>query len=88
MRPRQPELVGKIFKDADDNPLEGTYILAIADDKQPTRHVTTTYSHKNGKVHGNPAVQYPDGQEEIWEDGSFIEVSKLAFSKRVFEDLP
>jgi hypothetical protein len=43
---------------------------------------TTVYHFKEGKLHGTPAIQYPDGLEEDWDNGNFIKISLLPWSER------
>ena len=82
MRPRQPSLIGKIFKDTDGTYYHGQRFIQIADSDMPTGYVTTEIHYLDGKIHGKPAIIYPDGQEEEWENGNFIAISALPYSQR------
>jgi len=75
MSPREPEKIGQIFKDEDGKPLEGQKVLKQPDEDSTTGFIDTFYSFKNGKIHGTPAIEYPDGQEEDWDNGSFVKIA-------------
>ena len=83
MKPREPELEGKVFCDPKTKePYEGLRLIMIPDDTMPTYHDITKVWYEEGKLHGTPAIAYSDGQEEDWLNGTFVRVSRLPFHQR------
>ena len=82
MRPRQQDLIGRVFTGADGKPYEGQRFIQIHNDNTPTGFLTTEIHYLKGKIHGDPAIIYPDGREERWENGQFIEVTELPYTQR------
>ena len=86
MAPREPELIGKTFSAEDGTLLEGPYFFNEPNEEYATGFKTTEYNYKNGKIHGSPAIMYPDGQEEDWDNGNFVEISLLPWSERFLNE--
>ena len=82
MTPRQPELIGQVFTDKNNVKYEGQRFIQINDKSMPTGFITTEINYLHGKIHGKPAIIYPDGLEEDWDNGTFIKVSGLPFPQR------
>ena len=82
MEPRQPDLVGKTFRDEDGELLEGQYILTVPSKTDKFASERTEYLYHEGKIHGKPAIIYYDGLQENWENGKFIEVRNPPFHER------
>ena len=76
MEPREPDLIDKVFKDDDGEPLNGQYFLSVRNEKERFSTHTTEYNYYNGKIHGEQAIIYPDGLEETWENGVFIKINR------------
>jgi hypothetical protein len=74
MSARQPELLNKRFNDAHGKPLEGLRFININDEKMPTGFSSTKINYHKGKIHGSPAITYPDGLEEEWNEGVFVKI--------------
>ena len=74
MIPREPKLIGKSFL-KENKPLNGRYVYKTPNPNHPTGWTKTVYFFKNGKLHGTPAMIYPDGREEDWDNGNFIKIS-------------
>jgi len=72
--PREPDLVGKIFKDKDGKELQGQYFKRIIDFEAFGGSIDTEYNFFNGKIHGEHAIWYPDGLVESWDNGKFVKV--------------
>jgi len=83
--PREPELAGKCTTDDEGKPLNGEYALGYYDPESPVYYTRTIYNYKDGKIHGSPAIIYPDGQEEDWDKGEFVKISLIPFDEREFE---
>ena len=75
-KPRQKELEDKIFKDEKGVLYHGQRFLMEPSPDVPFASLKTEIWYKNGKIHGKPAIVYPDGLEEHWENGKFIEMYK------------
>ena len=84
MSARQPELIGKTFTDEDGHKYEGwRYLTKYTNNPEyPTGMIITDVQYRNGKVHGNPAIVYQDGQEEQWDNGQFVKILELPFCER------
>jgi hypothetical protein len=82
MEPRQPELANKIFYDENKKKYNGQRFLQKADNEMPSGITLTEVNYLNGKIHGNPAIIYPDGLEEDWQNGNFVKVNKLPYAQR------
>jgi hypothetical protein len=82
MKERQPELAGKIFTDKNSVKYEGLRFIKIPNLKMPTGFQTIEIHYLHGKIHGSPAIIYPDGREEEWENGSFTQLLALPYPKR------
>ena len=82
MPTRQLEWEGKIFCDSDDKPHNGEMFYDIPDDSYTTGFLTTILHFKDGKIHGSPAIIYPDGMEEEWDNGAFVKVIKPPYAER------
>ena len=78
---RQPELENRIFKDKQNKPYQGTMFLMIPDFSQPLSFLNIEFFFKDGKIHGERAIKYPDGYEETWENGKFIKMHLPPFSQ-------
>jgi len=72
--PREPELIGKIFKDKDGKELQGQYFKRLIDINSFGGSIDTEYNFLNGKIHGERAIWYPDGLVESWDNGKFVKV--------------
>lgn len=72
--PREKENEGKIFCDEDGQPYDELRILTVFSQDNPFKYSETFVWYKEGKIHGKPGIMYPDGLEEIWEDGKYIGV--------------
>ncbi|MDR0312708.1 MAG: hypothetical protein LBI14_03850 [Treponema sp.] len=81
MGPREKELIGKIFKDKDGKPYQDVRFLQVPNRKYATGYMVTVLNFRDGKLHGSPAIVYPDGWEEDWEDGNFIKVSRPPYNQ-------
>lgn len=79
---REPELAGKVFSGEDGVKYEGERFIQINDDSMPTGFLTTAVNYRHGKLHGCPAISYPDGLEEEWKDGNFVRVKALPYAER------
>jgi hypothetical protein len=80
---RSPEYQHKIFSNPEDKKLyEGLMFFDVPDLNHPTGFSSTQIFFSDGKVHGNPAIIYPDGLEEQWEKGVFVRVTELPYSSR------
>jgi hypothetical protein len=80
---RSPEYIDKIWKDEKTGvPLEGKRFLNVYEPESPTGALSTELMFHKGKVHGDPAIFYPDGLEETWENGKFVKVSALPYPDR------
>jgi hypothetical protein len=86
MRQRQPELSGKIFTDKNGAKYEGQRFIKIPDLNMPTGFQTIEIHYLHGKLHGSPAIVYPDGQEEEWENGNFTQLLALPYPKRLLAE--
>jgi len=82
MGTRSPELEGKTFRDEDNILYEGQRFIDIVDHAYPSGFFSIEVHYLNGKIHGKPAIIYPDGLEETWENGKFIEVNEFSYSER------
>jgi hypothetical protein len=82
MKPRQPELLNKIFTDDKGNKYEGQRFILIPDSRRTTGYVETEINYLHGKIHGSPAIIYNDGLSEAWENGKFIKILDLPYSQR------
>jgi hypothetical protein len=82
MEQRQPELTGKIFTDKNGIKYEGQRFIKIPNPDMPTGFQTIEVHYLHGKIHGSPAIVYPDGSEEEWENGDFKQLLALPYSKR------
>jgi hypothetical protein len=80
--PREPKLAGKTFIGNDGIKYEGQRFIDIPDITMPEGYRTTEVWYKDGKIHGKPAIRYPDGQAEEWHDGKFIQVLSLPYNQR------
>jgi hypothetical protein len=83
MIPRNPELAGKTFRDENGKPLEGTKYLIVDDASMYFGFSSIILNYMNGKLHGTPAVKYPDGQQEVWENGQFISLLAPPYKERL-----
>jgi hypothetical protein len=81
MGPREKELIGKIFKDKDGKPYQDVRWLCVPNKEYAMGAVITIINYRDGKLHGSPAIKYPDGWEEEWEDGNFIKVLRPPFNQ-------
>jgi len=82
MGPREKELIGKVFKDENGIPYQGQRFIQVVNLDTITGFMDTEMNYLNGKAHGNPAIIYPDGLEEQWENGSFIKTTHLPNAER------
>jgi hypothetical protein len=82
MKLRLPELIGKIFSDENGLRYDGQRFIKIPNPNMPTGFQTTEINYLHGKIHGSPAIVYPDGQEEEWNDGNFVQLLALPYSQR------
>jgi len=82
MPAREPELEGNIFSDKDGKPYEGQRFIMIPNDDTPTGYISTEVNYSAGKIHGSPAIVYPDGLEETWEDGKFVAILYPPYQQR------
>jgi len=81
MKPREPSLVGKRFKDDNGKPRNGVFFINEDNKDLPGFSISTVYHFKNGKLDGNPAVNYPDGLMEKWIDGQYMGISSFCSFK-------
>ena len=81
-KPRQLKFIGKTFTDKEGKKYEGQRFIQVFDPIMPTNFRTTEIWYNDGKIHGKPAIIYPDGLEEEWENGDFVAVLKLPFEQR------
>jgi hypothetical protein len=84
MNPRDPKLAKKIFKDDNGRPFEGTICYTIPDKSLFIGFDTLIMQYKHGRIHGSPAIQYPDGLEEIWEEGEFVGILHPPYKERTY----
>jgi hypothetical protein len=82
MKARQSELAGKIFSDKNGNKYEGQRFIDIFNPGYPTGFLSTEIHYFNGRIHGSPAIIYPDGLEEEWREGSFVKTLAGPYSNR------
>jgi len=82
MKARQSELIGKVFTDEQGKKYEGQRFIQINRDDMPTGFLTIEINYLHGKIHGKPGIRYPDGQEEDWQHGTFLKISKLPYAQR------
>ena len=84
MKPRESDLTGKVFSDDDGNKYQGLRVIQVpTDDEESIFGVIETYVEYNeGKFHGKPAIKYPDGLEEEWDNGIFVKVLELPYKER------
>jgi len=82
MKPRQPECIGKVFKDKDGKPYEGEREIGIPDRNSPTMYQSINVFYHKGKLHGDPAIIYPDGLAETWENGQPVKIKELPYAQR------
>jgi len=84
LKPRQPEFANRVFKDEDGTPYQGQRVIVLLDPDPDSLsgllHIKVEY--RNGKLHGDPAIVYPDGLEETWEDGAFVKIKSLPYARR------
>jgi antitoxin component YwqK of YwqJK toxin-antitoxin module len=83
MKPRQPEFENKIFS-GDEGNYNGWRVLVSPDfeNEKGSGFVEIHIFYKDGKVDGDPAILYPDGLEETWENGKFVKVAQLPYKQR------
>ncbi|MCL2411889.1 MAG: hypothetical protein FWC97_09640 [Treponema sp.] len=81
MTPRQPQLQNKVFKDDKGVPYNGQRVIVVPtkDKNYFSGYIETWVTYNNGKLHGNPAIIYPDGLEEEWDNGKFVKISSPAY---------
>ena len=81
---RQPELQKKVFADPDGKKYEGKrYIInPTSDSNYSTGYINCEVNYHNGKIHGSPAITFPDGLEEEWNNGKFVKILSLPYSNR------
>jgi hypothetical protein len=79
---RQPEYEDRVFTDKEGKPYEGQMVEMIPDMDTVSGFRSTHLWYDNGKLHGKPAIKYPDGQEEEWNNGKFVSVMKLPYKER------
>ncbi|MDR0316038.1 MAG: hypothetical protein LBH97_03965 [Treponema sp.] len=79
---RQPELVNKIFTGDDGDKYEGERFITVSNPAMPSGMSVTRINYHQGKIHGTPAIVYPDGLEESWEHGTFTGVYRLPYAER------
>jgi hypothetical protein len=63
MSTRIPMFIEKTFNDENGNPRQGKFNI---------EHPKAIVICVNGKLDGKPAIIFPDGYVEDWEDGQFI----------------
>jgi len=80
--PREPEFSGKVFKDEKGKPYQGERVIGIPDCSSATMYQEIIVFYRNGKLHGDPAIIYPDGLAETWEDGVFVRINDLPYAQR------
>ena len=78
---REPELIGKVFTDEKGKKYQGQRFLMVLDRTMPSGFLNTEIWYKDGKVHGKPAIRYPDGLTEEWKDGNFVAVLDLPYGQ-------
>jgi len=81
---RSPEFVDRIDTDKNGVPYEGERQLLVPTEERLDGFWTTVLMYHKGKLHGEPAIRYPDGLEEVWENGKFVRVFKLPYSDRPY----
>ena len=74
-KPREPEFIDKVETNDDEQPLQGRFVRKTPCEEHPIGWITTEYYFTNGKLHGSPAIIYPDGRKEDWENGVFVRVT-------------
>jgi len=82
MKPRNPEWEHKVFKDDNGNPYEGERCISEYHEESATGFLDTRVWYHKGKLTGFPAIIYPDGLSEKWEDGRFIGIIELPYHQR------
>jgi hypothetical protein len=82
MNARQPNLTNKRFTDEKGKLLEGLRFINVNDENMPTGFTTTRINYYHGKIHGSPAIVYPDGLEEEWNEGIFVKILYPPYSQR------
>jgi antitoxin component YwqK of YwqJK toxin-antitoxin module len=81
--PREPEKVGKIFTDKNGKKYNGKYFYRIPDVNEITGFIATELNYLDGKLHGSPAISYPDGQQEEWKNGNFVKILRFPFDGNI-----
>jgi hypothetical protein len=79
---RKPEWEGKVFTDDQGIPYEGQRFTNVPSEKTSLGMDFIEIWYHEGKVHGDPAIQFPDGLIEQWDNGVFIKVSEQAYGHR------
>jgi hypothetical protein len=82
VKQRQPELNNKTFTDKKGTKYEGQRFIKIPNPDMPTGFQTIEIHYLHGKIHGSPAIIYPDGREEEWENGNFTQLLAVPYPKR------
>jgi len=81
-KPRSNEYEDKVFTDEKGIKYQGQLFkpLPQSDDIRNQRcYPCIEFWFLDGKLHGNPAIVYPDGLEEEWIDGKFVKTLQLPF---------
>jgi hypothetical protein len=81
-KPRSNEYEDKVFTDKNGIKYQGQRFIPqpqfndIEDDRS---YPCIEIWYLDGKLHGSPAIVYPDGLEEEWTDGKFEKILQLPF---------
>jgi len=78
-KPRNKDLEGKTFKNSNGEKYNGQRFIIFPDDGSSPLIKNIEVWYLDGKLHGNPAIIYPDGLTEEWREGKFIRVVDLPF---------
>jgi hypothetical protein len=88
-KPRNNEYEDKIYTDEKGKPYQGQrFIIPPYDTERLKRELNAGDDsievwYKDGKLHGDPAIEYPDGLAEEWDNGKFVKTMRLPFHLRL-----
>jgi len=78
-KPRSNEYEDKVYTDEKGKPYQGQrfIILPNQDDFPNIKSIEVWYL--DGKLDGRPAIVYPDGLAEEWDNGKFVKTIDLPY---------